>query len=84
MVADGRRLSYVSGRQGGGGLVTRDLNGGPVHGVLPSGVQDHVWSPKRQDYPYSFRQAAFGPAVATIGQSRLTRRPASRKNPQGD
>jgi serine/threonine protein kinase len=42
---DGRRLSYVSAERGGGGLVTRDLNGGPVHSVLPSGVQDHVWSP---------------------------------------
>jgi serine/threonine protein kinase len=42
---DGRRLSYVSTERVGGGLVTRDLNGGPVYTVLPSGVQDHVWSP---------------------------------------
>ena len=42
---DGQRLSYVSAQRVGGGLVTRDLKGGPVHMVLPSGVQDHIWSP---------------------------------------
>jgi Tol biopolymer transport system component len=42
---DGQRLSYESVQRVGGGLVTRDLKGGPVQMVLPSGVQDHVWAP---------------------------------------
>jgi eukaryotic-like serine/threonine-protein kinase len=42
---DGQRLSFVLARYVGGGLMTRDLKGGPMHLILPSGVQDHVWSP---------------------------------------
>jgi serine/threonine protein kinase/Tol biopolymer transport system component len=46
---DGQRLSFEFGRWVGDkeewGMVTRDLKGGPIIPVIPTGVQDHIWSP---------------------------------------
>jgi Tol biopolymer transport system component len=46
---DGQRLSFEIARRLGdkieAGMVTRDLKGGPIIPVIPTGVQDHIWSP---------------------------------------
>jgi Tol biopolymer transport system component len=46
---DGQRLSFeITERVGDkneGGMVIRDLKGGPIINVIPTGVQDHIWSP---------------------------------------
>jgi serine/threonine protein kinase/Tol biopolymer transport system component len=46
---DGQRLSFEITQRVGDkdefGMVTRDLIGGPIIPVIPTGVQDHIWSP---------------------------------------
>jgi eukaryotic-like serine/threonine-protein kinase len=46
---DGQRLSFELthrvGEKNEGGLVIRDLKSGPITPVIPTGVQDHIWSP---------------------------------------